>query len=834
MENVKKKEDDIAVYIEDREYIANTYVLKCVTVTMAIYTLVYLLNLVGIFVIEQSLMTIAYISSMLIYVTVCVVSIKISLSSEKIKYFILFSIILIFTITGILVTYHVVLLPVLPFLYATLYSSKKVMRYVYVLTVISTVISVYGGYYFGLCDANMTLLTCNNMQDYMVDGEFILTQINPNPEVNLFLFFALPRCFIYIAVVSVCSSIYKIVYGSIEKAKLSAELEKAKEEAENANKAKSQFLTRMSHEIRTPINAVLGLNEMILRESVEAETRQYAHDIKSSANTLLSLINEILDSSKIESGKMDIVPDNYEISNLLNDLYNMISIKAEDKGLDLKFDIDSELPSEYYGDDIRIRQVLMNLLTNAIKYTLEGTVTMTVTGRIEGENAILRYSVKDTGIGIKEEDLGRLFEQFERIDETRNRNIEGTGLGMNISVQLLFLMGSELKVESEYGKGSEFYFDIVQKIVNEKPLGAFREKNLSEEMIHACDVSYTAKDAKVLVVDDNEINRKVFRNLLKRTKINVYEAGSGEECITILAQQEFDIVFLDYMMPNMDGVETLHKIKFRNLCNDTPMIVLTANAVVGAKEEYLKEGFDDYLSKPIMPDKLDKMILRYLPKELVKEGEIIQEETQSVSVEEFPYIDEFDFEYAMNLVQDKELLLSTLEDFYKSLGQLPKKLSALADEIQQEEQRKYYRIEVHALKSTAATVGAMLLSKLARMLEVAAADSQIERIMVLNPILLEEIEKHRERIASVLPVQEEQTKVENMEETLAFFDMLKCSLENEDYETADVICCEINKYKYPEPVQVLVDEIATQVMNLEVEKAMDMIDKLKGNVEVRE
>ena len=831
MEDIKKNEDDIAVYMEDMEYIANTYVLKCVTVTMAIYSLVYLLNVVGIFVIEQSLMKRAYLPSLIIYLAVYYISKRVSLSSEKTKYFILFSIILIFTITGVYVTYHVVLLPILPFMYATLYSSKRVMRYVYILTVISTVIIVYGGYFLGLCDANMTLLTCNNTQDYIVGGKFVLTEVNSNPYVSLMLFFALPRCLIYIAFVSVCSSIYKIVCGSIEKAKLSAELEKAKEEAENANKAKSQFLTRMSHEIRTPINAVLGLNEMILRESMEPETRQYAHDIKSSANTLLSLINEILDSSKIESGKMDIVPANYEISSLLNDLYNMISIKAEDKGLDLKFNIDPKLPSEYYGDDIRIRQVLVNLLTNAVKYTVEGAVTMTVTCRIEGENAILRYSVKDTGIGIKEDDLGKLFTQFERIEETRNRNIEGTGLGMNISVQLLLLMGSELKVESEYGKGSEFYFDITQKIINSKPLGEFQERNLSVETGYEYDVSYSAKDARVLVVDDNEINRKVFRNLLKRTQINVYEAGSGEECLTILEQQQFDIIFLDYMMPNMDGVETLHKIKAGNLCNDTPIIVLTANAVVGAKEEYLKEGFDDYLSKPIVPDKLDKMILYYLPKELVKEGDCIEKQTKSANVENLPQLDEFDFEYAMNLLQNEELLLNTLEEFHKSLGQLPEKLSVLVDEIQQEEQRTLYRIEVHALKSTAAAVGAMLLSKLARMLEVAAADNQIERITLLHPVLLEEIEKHKERISTVFPMSEERTEVESMEEILAFFDMLKCSLEGEDYQTADIICSEINKYKYPEQIQVLVDEIATQVMNLEAEEAITTIDKIKGKVE---
>lgn len=617
MEELKKKNDDIAVYIEDREYIANKYVLRCFSVSMIIYAITFVLNLLGIFVIDQKLMQQGFIPSLIIYFTVYFISKRISLSNEKTKYFILLNIILVYTIMGVSITYHVVLVSILPILFATLYSSKRVMRYVYILTVISTVIIVYGGYYFGLCDANMTLLTTEKMQDYLSAGQFILTEVNPNPYLNLMLFFVVPRCLIYIAILFVCSNIVKIVSGSIEKAKLTAELEVAKEEAESANRAKSQFLARMSHEIRTPINAVIGMNEMILRESSESEIVKYAHDIKNSTNTLLGLINEILDSSKIESGKMEIISDNYEIKNLICDLYNMISIKAKDKGLKLVFDIDPNIPTEYLGDDMRIRQILVNLLTNAVKYTIEGTVTMTVTGKIDGENAILHYSVKDTGIGIKEEDLGKLFVQFERIEESRNRHIEGTGLGMNIAQQLLVLMGSELKVKSEYGKGSEFYFDIVQKIINSEQLGDFNEKNIREIKEEANAISFIAPDAKILVVDDNAMNRKVFKGLLKETQIKVYEAGSGDLCLTMLQKLNVDIVFLDYMMPIMDGVETLHLIKEKNLCSNTPIIMLTADAVVGAKEQYLNEGFDDYLSKPIMPDKLYRMILDYLPEKLV-------------------------------------------------------------------------------------------------------------------------------------------------------------------------------------------------------------------------
>lgn len=310
----ERKNQEIDIYIENQEYIANNYVMKCFSVYMILYTGLFIVNQMSIFTIDKKLMMLAYIPSLIIYFSTCLITKRLSMSHSSMKYIILFCFMSVSTITGVFLTYHVVVAMVLPLLYALLYSSKATMRYIYILTIISTIIIVYGGYYYGLCDANMVLLTEKNLQGYLSEGRFILTKINPNPQFSLFLFFVVPRCFIYLTFIMVGQSLFNIVRGSLEKARLTAELEKAKEEAENASRAKTQFLAKMSHEIRTPVNAIMGMNEMILRESKDASIRNYAGDMKHSSEELLSIINEILDSSKIESGRMEIVCADYDLN----------------------------------------------------------------------------------------------------------------------------------------------------------------------------------------------------------------------------------------------------------------------------------------------------------------------------------------------------------------------------------------------------------------------------------------------------------------------------------------------------------------------------------------
>ena len=388
------------------------------------------------------------------------------------------------------------------------------------------------------------------------------------------------------------------------------------QDAQRANRAKSAFLANMSHEIRSPINAILGMDEMILRESGEREVLDYAEDIESAGKTLLSIINDILDLSKIEEGKMEILPVQYDLSSLVNDLVNMTRRRAEDKGLRFVVQVDENTPHLLVGDEIRIRQCALNILTNAAKYTERGTVTLQIGyEKLNDEKIMLKLSVSDTGIGMKQEDMDRLFAPFARIEEKRNRNIEGTGLGMSITKQLLLMMGSSLEVQSVYGEGSTFAFAVEQPVAKWEPIGAFAGRYSAGAQRKAYRELFHAPDARILVVDDTPVNLSVIRGLLKRTRMQIDTAESGAEALRKAEDTAYDVIFIDHMMPEMDGVETLHRLRALPGAKTVPCVALTANAISGAREMYLELGFSDYLSKPVDGEKLEKLLLKYLPPE---------------------------------------------------------------------------------------------------------------------------------------------------------------------------------------------------------------------------
>ena len=508
-----------------------------------------------------------------------------------------------------------------------------------------------------------------------------------------------------------------------EKARESDELREAKRTAERESRAKSDFLAKMSHEIRTPINAVMGMNEMILRESSEKAIKEYAWNIRRASQNLLSIVNDILDFSKIESGKMELVEKEYSMGALLHDVMNMIWIRAEEKELKFYAEIEESLPDGVLGDETKVQQVITNILNNAVKYTQKGSVFLKVTGCREDDQEIYCISVKDTGIGIREKDKERLFDDFEQLDREKNYGIEGTGLGLAITHRLLDQMGGRLEVESVYGEGSVFTIYLPQKIVDETRIGNLRKRFTDQaESMPQYYESFVAPAVKILVVDDMEVNLLVAKSLLKITEMEVMTCMSGAECLELVQQHCYDIILLDHMMPEMDGIETLRRMKKleNSRCKNTPVIALTANAIVGVRERYLEAGFDDYLSKPVEGKELEDMIRKYLPasKVTVVKHEIFTEsvsekDTERKEVKKTLIDRTMGLEYCGGM---EEIYREVLEA-YSEEGQ--ESLEKIA-EYQKNRDWKNYAVIVHAVKSTSMTIGAKELSDAAKEQEMAA------------------------------------------------------------------------------------------------------------------
>ena len=550
--------------------------------------------------------------------------------------------------------------------------------------------------------------------------------------------------------------IFALGYSEAQTVFENQRLARSLDAARQLEETQTNFVSNMSHEIRTPINAIMGMNEMILRECQDAKIRGYALNVKHVSGILLSLVNEVLDFSKIKAGKMELCLVEYDFNELLKSIITVVQGKIYQKELVFVVHVKAGIPRRFLGDQGRVSQILINILNNAVKYTPRGEIHLYVScadakeadlqaaeEKSEGNEYIIKFQISDTGVGIKEEDMAKLFNEFIRLDVEKNSNIEGTGLGLAIVRKLLKLMGGRIEASSVYNKGSTFTIYLPQKAASDEKLG-----DIEQQYVNDCQVvsgtgaykpSFTAPEAKVLVVDDNRINRELIQALLKETQVQVFTVENGKSCLSFLEKMSVDIVLMDHMMPEMDGVETLHALHDRNLCKDTPIIALTANAMIGARERYMKEGFDDYISKPVEGEYLEKMICRYLLSEnkvnVTRQTEIPPPSNMSgVSLAQGRDERYLDVALGRHFCGDNIVLYEKMqEDFVAEKEEQSDKIS----KAMQLEDWKSYVIGVHGLKSAAMIIGAAQLSKEAKWLEEAGKKGDAEYIRANHANVME-------------------------------------------------------------------------------------------------
>ncbi len=627
----------------------------------------------------------------------------------------------------------------------------------------------------------------------------------------------------------------------ITKIKEDQQIEAELEVAKQASDAKTAFLSNMSHEIRTPINAVLGMDEVIIRETKEANTLSYAQDIQSAGRTLLALINDILDFSKIESGKMEIIPTEYDVREMVEELVNMVGFRARGKGLNLEAKVSPRLPRHLYGDELRIRQIITNILTNAVKYTEKGYVTLALDyEKLDNKHILLKVSVKDTGIGIKSEDLEKLFAPFERIDEKRNLTIEGTGLGMSIVRSLLFQMGSALDVKSTYGRGSNFSFELVQEVLEWKEVGDIDIMSSELKPQKKYHESFRAPNAKVLVVDDTTTNHMVMKGLLKNTKVKIDTADSGNEALYLMKTHHYHMLFIDHRMPGMDGIEVLEHLREMpdNPNYDTPAIALTANVVSGAKEMYLEHGFWDYLSKPVDGARLEEMMITYLPPELVEfpMGDDFDDREEATDTSghgddagadsgedmaDLQKLQGVDLSEALKNCGDAETLRGIVSEFRTVIPEKADKIEKLFEERDYEN----YTIEVHALKSSARLIGAMELSAQAAHLEACGNEKNEKEICEKTSGLLTLYRSYIEGLAAISEDDEDDDEKPflDSEGFLSALDDLKELLLVYDYDNADQIMEQLKNYQIPDEYREKYDRIKTLMAEVDRDRLLEIL-----------
>lgn len=622
-----------------------------------------------------------------------------------------------------------------------------------------------------------------------------------------------------------------LIHGQNKKLKKSLKrIAEINEELKESNKSKEEFLSNVSHEIRTPINAVLGLGEMILVESNEKNIIEYAEGIKNAGNTVLGLINDLLDVQKIEKGKMELVPQNYYLGSVINDLLNMIELRAKGKGLKLETDINADIPKYLYGDDLRIKQIILNILTNAVKYTNKGTVTMKFDyEKADDDNILLCVSVRDTGIGMKPDEIKNLSKPFQRLDEKKNRNIEGTGLGISIVVQLLTQMNSRLEVESTYGKGSVFSFKILQPVVNWEKIGELDGRYhdvVKEEKPE--DIKLYAPKGNILVVDDTDINLKVIKGLLKNTGLHIDTAMSGPECLDMVKKTQYHVIFLDHKMPGMDGIVTLHNMqKMDTFNNDTPVVSLTANVGIGARESYLKEGFTDFLAKPVSEINLKKMLLKYLPGDILMEAAPegdLSEENDTENRENNIMVKNLDMDAGIEACGSKELYKEVALEFAETAEDCSYEIQVYYEQEDYED----YTIKVHALKSTARLVGAQELSKEAAYLEQCGNYRDINEIKAKTEKLLAHYIEVADEIKMLFANKTDKKAEISRSEFKEALVAISGFNEAFDYDKVDEIMAMLSEYSMPEELEGIYEEIKRHVLNVDQDNIRATVKKFLG------
>lgn len=635
---------------------------------------------------------------------------------------------------------------------------------------------------------------------------------------------------------------------------LQVRLKQKAEEAEAAANSKSAFLANISHEIRTPLNAILGMNELVLRESRQPHIKEYAMYIKNSGKSLLTIISDILDLSKIESGKVYLVNENYSLSSLVEDVERSIQKRIMEKGLELKIYVEPELHENLKGDEVRIKQIIMNLLTNAVKYTEKGEVRLYITGTVVDNKQDLTIEVSDTGIGMRSEDMDKLFTNFERLDLKRNRSVEGTGLGLPITKNLLVAMGGDITVSSVYGEGSTFTATVGQEIVNEEQIGDYRKK-YKEKLHHEVRYheSFHAEDARILVVDDNEVNLKIVVGLAKNTKLQIDTALSAAEGLKLIRQHSYQLLLIDHMMPEMDGIEMLQHVKTMDggIYKDIPAVAITANALSGAKQTYLDAGFCGYLSKPIDPERFEQIIKDNLPQEYVTEcgdgnGDTATEgqETDGTSdpkQEEEWSIPGIDIAKALSYIGgSRELYISLLQTYLDGSEERIRKL----EECKNKEDIFNYDITIHGLKGISASIGADSMAVAAAGLEEACKDPQTamtyiqmnhDQAVSRYRELLEQIKKWLANIETDGKIEKE--AVTNITEMLTIISDLKTAV----FEYKEKAACTCLERLYKTEIPELADEMGAKyygildklyqyVSDYDMDKAYELAEKLETDI----